>query len=554
MTPAQGVEPDVLVIGGGPAGSSAAAWLARAGLRVLLIEREQFPREHIGESLLPATLALLDTLGVLPQVQAEGFTVKRGATMLWGMTDTPWSWHFAETNQRFPTSFQVWRPRFDQILLEHATACGVDVRHGNVLEVLFNDSAGAATAASGAVGVRLADDTRIYAGAVLDCSGQRAVLARQRGLIEFDSFFRNLALFSYFEGGSRLAPPDDGNIYIESYEHGWSWHIPLAFGAGGPGTAPWSSVGFVLDRERALPQLQAKGADALYALQRAATRNTRQMLEGARQVRPVSVLQDWSYRAREFCGDGWVLAGDAACFIDPLFSTGVHLAVTSGYLAAALLRTQSSDAELGAAARSSYSTLYGTQYEHFHRLAQLFYAGNRSVSSYFWAARRLMGDDERFAPREGFVRAVSGQAPAGYERSVLAQGDLPPAFVQAVELLQQGRARRHQHIAQRFPAGVAAGAPMRPMPVAGVSVARQAVLGDGCFEWSTVILAPGREAPLPCSALIAGMLSCANGQLGIAAIAARLLPDADEPTRARASAALQDAARILYIDGLLSAV
>ncbi len=550
MPPARAVAPDVLVIGGGPAGSSAAAWLARAGLRVLLIEREQFPREHIGESLLPATLALLDTLGVLPQVQAEGFTVKRGATMLWGVTDSPWCWHFAETNQRFPTSLQVWRPRFDQILLEHAAACGVQVRRGNVREVLFDDSLATASEAAPAVGVRLADDSRIHAGAVLDCSGQRALLARQRGLIEFDSFFRNLALFSYFEGGTRLAPPDDGNIYIESYEHGWSWHIPLAFGAGGPGSAPWSSVGFVLDRERALPQLQAEGADALYQRQIAATRNTRQMLEGARQVRPVSVLQDWSYRAREFCGRGWVLAGDAACFIDPLFSTGVHLAVTSGYLAAALLRTQFSDAELGAAARSSYSTLYGTQYEHFHRLAQLFYSGNRTVSSYFWAARRLMGDDQRFAPREGFVRAVSGQAPAGYERSVLAHGDLPPAFVQAVNALQQGRAERHRQVA----AHIASGQAFRPMPAAGIVLERQAVLGDGCFEWSSVIVAPGREAPLPCSALITGMLNCANGHLNIAAIAARLLPDADEPTRARACAALLEAARILYIDGLLDAM
>ena len=118
---------DVVVIGGGPAGSTVATLLTRAGFHVAVYERETFPRPHVGESLLPATLAILDDIGVLPLIEAEGFVRKAGATMSWGRTGEPWSWYFRETNRRYPTSFQVWRPRFDQILLEHSRAVGADV-------------------------------------------------------------------------------------------------------------------------------------------------------------------------------------------------------------------------------------------------------------------------------------------------------------------------------------------------------------------------------------------------------------------------------------------
>ena len=131
---------DVVVIGGGPGGSTVATMLSRQGFKVLLLERERFPREHVGESLLPASMPVLADLGVLAAVQEAGFLTKWGATMLWGRDKTPWSWHFKETNQTYPHSYQVWRPQFDQILLENSRANGVDVREGHrVHEIIFGD-------------------------------------------------------------------------------------------------------------------------------------------------------------------------------------------------------------------------------------------------------------------------------------------------------------------------------------------------------------------------------------------------------------------------------
>src|SRR5215217_7648778 len=121
---------DVVVIGGGPGGSTTATMLARQGWRVLLLERERFPRDHIGESLLPASMPILEELGVLPAVQEAGFLRKWGATMVWGTDPTAWSWYFRETNRRYPHAYQVWRPRFDQLLLHNSRAHGVEVREG----------------------------------------------------------------------------------------------------------------------------------------------------------------------------------------------------------------------------------------------------------------------------------------------------------------------------------------------------------------------------------------------------------------------------------------
>ena len=186
-------------------------------------------------------------------------------------------------------------------------------------------------------------------------------------------------------------------------------------------------------------------------------------------------------------GPGYVLLGDAACFVDPLFSTGVHLAISAAHIGAAYVVSALDDPNFAAEAADAFERLYRTQYEHFHELARLFYAGNRSVDSYFWETRRITGASA--APREAFVRAVSGQAAAGYERSVLSRGVLPSAFSDIAAAVK--------------PIDVATDvANLTPALAPGLELVQTAVLGDGRFERGYAVRGE-RRVDLPVSPLVA---------------------------------------------------
>ena len=271
---------------------------------------------------------MLEQLGAMPAIEAAGFVAKRGATLVWGKDPDPWSWYFADDPEQRPTSFQVVRSEFDKILLDNARAHGVDVRERHqVIDVEFEAERPKAVRY-----LHEGKEGRIEPRFVVDASGQAALLSRKLQLQQWDSFFQNLAVYGYYRGAKHLEPPNDGNIFIESYEHGWLWKIPLHTGV--------TSVGAVVDKQIGQSGLREQGASGFLAAQIALAPHTRALLQDAQLVGEPQVERDWSYRSSSFAGDGYVLVGDAACFVDPLFSSGVHLALGSAALAASYVATR----------------------------------------------------------------------------------------------------------------------------------------------------------------------------------------------------------------------
>ena len=524
----------VIVIGGGPAGACVSALLARMGFPVALLERERFPRAHVGESLLPGSIPILESLGVMDEVRRARFTIKPGATMIWGTEREPWSWRFSETHASNPHAYQVWRPEFDAILLNNARRSGVDVREGwQVTRVLFDDN-GTATAVR-CRPVADAAEVELQARFVVDASGQSGVLSRQLGLREWDDFFRNLAVYGYYKGGARLPSPDAGNILIESQTDGWLWHIPLRDG--------WASVGAVVDAEVGQSGIREQGARRFLQSQIAAAPYLADMLKSAELTTEPEVVRDWSYRCRSLHGRGYILVGDAGCFIDPLFSSGVHLALTYAALAAAVVASALEDPTIASAAAQMYEQMYYREYGHFRELARLFYSSNRTADSYFWEARRLLDDDPALTPRQSFIQLVAGQPSRGYERVALSKGLLPQAFGNSVAAVESERRRRRAE-------GLPPDAPLRL--AAGARLQRQPVLEGDRFVWGVGLVTDAHSEGIPCSALVSQLLSRLDGQSTASDAIASLCASIPPEMAASAEQAAMQALALLYVDGAIT--
>jgi len=252
------------------------------------------------------------------------------------------------------------------------------------------------------VTVRDEHGTRVDAEArwVIDASGQQALVGRRDQLRRFDQFFKNLAVFGYWEEAERLQGDLAGNILSAAFCDGWFWFIPLHDGT--------TSVGAVVDAKRFAGDA-AGDAGALYQRLIAACAPVAQRLHRARFVGPVRVIRDYSYSSDRFYGPGYLLAGDAACFIDPVFSTGVHLACLSGYLAARTLEGLLGDvAASSAAALACYDARYRAAFERYLRFLYFFYDHHADPDSYFWTARKILNPELPLAARTAFVRLMSG--------------------------------------------------------------------------------------------------------------------------------------------------
>jgi len=309
------VQCDVAVIGGGPGGSTAAAMLARRGYRVVALEKARHPRFHIGESLLPMNLLVFERLGVLDKVRAIGVH-KRGADF---ESDTPAGYSTFAFDRALgsspPHAYQVYRQDFDKMLFEHARECGADAREG--VEVLAVDQSGPRDST---LTVR-ADDGSAYtvrAKYVVDASGRDGFIASKKKLRRRNREHQSAAIFGHFSGAQHRPGQDAGNISIYRFEHGWMWMIPLPGGV--------MSVGAVC-RPAYLKTRRGQNVDFLMATLNS-NAQLAQRLAGATLIdNEVRVTGNYTYDAAAMAGPGWILVGDAYAFLDPVFSSGVYLAM-----------------------------------------------------------------------------------------------------------------------------------------------------------------------------------------------------------------------------------
>jgi flavin-dependent dehydrogenase len=353
---------DSIIIGGGPGGSTVATHLARRGRRVIVLEKAKFPRFHVGESLLPYSLPVMDRLGVLEKVRRAGFQEKYGAYFWNETTGGIRPVVFADAiDSAQPMAYQVKRADFDNLLLEHSIEKGAEVRQETtVLEVLFEKGRAVGVAAAGPDGVRY----ELRASVVVDASGQDAFLSRKMKMRSFDPKLKRAGLFAHFENVPRPEGRTAGDILLPVEDDVWYWIIPF-----GDGT---SSVGAVFDPSKAA--IPGETIEARYERLVGRSKRMRELLGPGRRVGKVVGIADYSSSSSSFGGDGWVMVGDAASFLDPVFSTGVFLAMTMGERAADAI-----DRALGKKGRVDASDLKGYERKtrqmvaRFRRFVHAFY-------------------------------------------------------------------------------------------------------------------------------------------------------------------------------------
>jgi flavin-dependent dehydrogenase len=369
---------DTIVIGGGPAGSTVATLVAEQGHRVLLLEREAEPKFKIGESLIPATYWTFKRLGMLEKLRTSHFPQKYSVQFYSrsGKASTPF--YFFQTNpHESAITWQVLRSEFDEMLLDNAKEKGVEIRRGlGVREVLFEGDTATGVVTQGIDGTR----ETLNATVIADSTGQRSLIGRQLNLNTIEPNLKMASLFTHYEGGHRDEGIDEGATLILHTEEkdSWFWSIPLPYNRTSIGVV--GELDYLLQRRR-----DADGklnAQKIFTEELAKCAPLQQRLKGAKQLLPIQTTKDFSYRASRIAGNNWVLVGDAFGFLDPVYSTGLFLALKSGEMAAdviieAFRKNDFSETQLG-----SFGPEFVKGMEAFRKLVYAFYTKEFSFARF----------------------------------------------------------------------------------------------------------------------------------------------------------------------------
>jgi len=357
--------PDVVVIGGGPAGSTCSTLLAQHGCRVELFERERFPRFHIGESLIPETYWVLKRLNMLPKMQASHFVKKYSVQFVNASGKLSAPFYFWDNKpHECSQTWQVARSEFDQMMLDNAREHGVTVHEGvRVLDVVFENQR--------AVGVTVRDEdgTRreVRAKVVVDASGQAGLIQNRLRLRVWDPVLNKGAIWTYWEGAYRDTGRDEGATMVlqTANRKGWFWYIPQHDNIVSVGVvAPFD---YLFKNRGPYEQTYEEEVERCAAV--------KQRVSSGRRVTGYFATKDYSYRATRVAGDGWVMIGDAWGFLDPLYSSGVLLALKSGELAADAIVEGLKKGDTSAAQLGTWGPAFNAGVDRMRRLVCEYYNG-----------------------------------------------------------------------------------------------------------------------------------------------------------------------------------